>query len=352
MAISETPAIPLGSWVLVTGINGLVGSHVADQLLAHGYRVRGTVRNAQRCAWVRDLFCRKYGDEAFQLVQVEDLSIPGAFDEAIKGVSGVVHVATILEGLDPKELFAAISQLDRNVLTSAAAEPSVKRFVYTSSTQAASTIALDDLEDKPVTSDSWNEVAIQKAETGSPSDHKRYFNVYSASKALSERGVWDWVKQHKPGFAINTVLPSMCFGASVDPEHQGHASTSIWPAAIFKNELESVRSSIDALIPIGAYCVDIRDVGLLHVAGLTNPTVQNERLFAYGTPFFWSDVIAVFRKLFPGREFPDNFPDQDRKVNLLEVEPDKRSEELLREMGKSGWTSLEEILMANVSDLV
>ncbi|PYI00319.1 NAD(P)-binding protein [Aspergillus sclerotiicarbonarius CBS 121057] len=352
MAISETPALPLGSWVLVTGINGLVGSHVADQLLAHGYRVRGTVRNVQRCAWVGDLFRRKYGDDAFQLVQVEDLLLPGAFDEAIKGVSGVVHVATILQGPDPNELFAAIQQLDRNLLASAAAEPSVKRFVYTSSAQAASTIALDDLVDKRVTSESWNEVAIRKAETGSPSDQKRYFDVYSASKTLSERAVWDWVEQHKPGFVTNTVLPSMCFGASVDPEHQGHASTSIWPAAIFKNDLESVRAGINSTIPIGAYCVDVKDVGLLHVAGLTNPAAQNERLFAYAQPFLWSDVIDVFRKLFPSREFPEDFSGQDHKANWLEVEPDRRSEELLREMGKPGWSSLKQMMMANVSDLV
>jgi uncharacterized protein YbjT (DUF2867 family) len=37
-----------GSLILVTGVNGLLGSHVADQLLHAGYKVRGSVRDPQR----------------------------------------------------------------------------------------------------------------------------------------------------------------------------------------------------------------------------------------------------------------------------------------------------------------
>ncbi|PWY94346.1 NAD(P)-binding protein [Aspergillus sclerotioniger CBS 115572] len=345
IGIADTPAIPLGSWVLVTGINGLVGSHVADQLLAHGYRVRGTVRDSQRCQWVRTLFHRKYGDEAFQLVQIEDQLRPG--------VSGIAHVATILEDPeDPNELFAAINKSDCNILASAAAESNVKRFVYTSSAQAATSISFDEPVDKPVTSESWNEFSIQRAQTRSLSDPKRYFHVYSASKVFGERGVWDWVERHKPGFVTNTVLPSVSFGASLDPEHQGHPSTSIWPAAIFKNEPESVHSYINSTTPIGGYCVGLEDVGLLHVASLSNPTVHNERLFVFGIPFLWPDFMAALRKLFPGRDFPDGFYGESKEVTLLDVESNRRCEELLKEMGKSGWSSLEEMLMANVSGLV
>lgn len=105
----------------------------------------------------------------------------------------------------PEEVFNSIKQLDHNILASAAAEPSVKRFVYTSSCQAANTMGLDDLDGKTViTSETWNETAIQRAKMGSPEEWRRGFDIYSASKALGEQGVWEWVKEHKPGFVANT----------------------------------------------------------------------------------------------------------------------------------------------------
>ncbi|OJJ77384.1 hypothetical protein ASPBRDRAFT_190692 [Aspergillus brasiliensis CBS 101740] len=355
MTVSETSAIPHGSWVLVTGANSLVGSNVADRLLSRGYRVRGTVRNAQRHQWLRDLFHGKYGKETFELVQVRDIQRPGAFDEAIKGVSGVAHVVTIFAGPNdgPNEVFDSIKQLDHNILASAAAEPSVKRFVYISSCQAANTMGLDDLDGKTViTSESWNETAIKRAKTGSPAEWRRGFDIYSASKALGEQGVWEWVKEHKPGFVANTVLPSLCYGASLDPENQGFPSTLLWPAAIIRNKWASVSEHVKSCVPYGGYCVGIQDAALLHVAALTNPTVQNERLFAYGWPFFWNDLATIYRNIFPNRELPTDLPARDRDADLLVVKPAERSEDLLKEMGKPGWSSLKEIIVANAYGLV
>lgn len=63
--MSTPSAIPQGSTVLVTGVNGFVGSHVADQLLLAGYKVRGTARDATKTKWAQDLFDKKYGTEVF-----------------------------------------------------------------------------------------------------------------------------------------------------------------------------------------------------------------------------------------------------------------------------------------------
>jgi len=80
-----TPAIPKGSLVLITGINGYVGSHVADQFLEAGYRVRGTTRDLKKAAGLKQLWERKYGADKLELVVVKDISHEGAFDEAVKG---------------------------------------------------------------------------------------------------------------------------------------------------------------------------------------------------------------------------------------------------------------------------
>lgn len=96
----------------------------------------------------------------------------------------------------------------------------------------------------------------------------------------------------------------------------------------------------------------IEDAALLHVAALTNPTVQNERLFAYGWPFFWNDLATIYRTIFPNRELPTDLPARDKDADLLDVKPSRRSEDLLKEMGKPGWSSLKEIIVANAYGLV
>lgn len=82
----KPPVIPPGSTVLVTGANGYIGSHVADQLIQAGYLVRGTSRDATKTAWMSELFDTKYGKDKFEAVVVKDMAESGAYDEACKGM--------------------------------------------------------------------------------------------------------------------------------------------------------------------------------------------------------------------------------------------------------------------------
>lgn len=84
---TSNTAIAPNSLVLVTGANGFIASHVADQFLAAGYKVRGTVRDSAKAQWINDFFEKRYGKDAFEPVVVEDMALSGAFDEAIKGKS-------------------------------------------------------------------------------------------------------------------------------------------------------------------------------------------------------------------------------------------------------------------------
>lgn len=77
--------IEKGSTVLVTGVNGFIASHVADQLLEAGYKVKGTARSADKAKWLEELFDKKYGKEKYETVVVADMIEDGAFDEAVKG---------------------------------------------------------------------------------------------------------------------------------------------------------------------------------------------------------------------------------------------------------------------------
>lgn len=85
MALKENAAIPEGSIVVITGANGYIASHIADQFIRNGYRVRGTVRNPEKSAWLVPHFEKAYGKGKFELHFVPDMHADGAYDEAIKG---------------------------------------------------------------------------------------------------------------------------------------------------------------------------------------------------------------------------------------------------------------------------
>lgn len=93
-----------------------------------------------------------------------------------------------------------------NALKAAYAEPSVKRFVLTSSSSAA----LGSLDHGvTVTEDRWNEKSIEAAWAGPPYGPDKPVVVYEASKTQSEQAVWKFHKENRgrrPDLVVNTGM--------------------------------------------------------------------------------------------------------------------------------------------------
>ena len=231
----EQYVIPKGSTVLITGVNGFIASHTADQFLKFGYKVRGTTRSLEKNAWISTLFNKKYGPGNFEMVAVPDMVVPDAFTQAVKNVSAVIHTATIFS-LDPNphNVIPGTISGTVNALAAAAQEPSVKRVVLTSSSLAA--VIPKPNHPVTVTTDSWTDEAVELAYRDPPYEPERALPVYAASKTLSEREAWKFMREQKPAFTLNTVLPNTNFGASLDFANQGHPSTSSILAALFKGD--------------------------------------------------------------------------------------------------------------------
>jgi nucleoside-diphosphate-sugar epimerase len=77
----------------VSGANGYIASHIVDLLLQLGFNVRGTIRAAK--PWLDNYFQSKYGEGRYHSVIVEAIEHSGAFDEAVKGAEGFIHVVRI-----------------------------------------------------------------------------------------------------------------------------------------------------------------------------------------------------------------------------------------------------------------
>ncbi|HEY3350678.1 MAG TPA: NAD-dependent epimerase/dehydratase family protein [Thermoanaerobaculia bacterium] len=124
-----------GDLVSLTGGTGFVGSHVADALLAAGYRVRALVRRPEDVAWLKGT------GVDFVKGDVRDAStLPALVD----GAAAVVHVAGIVLARSEAEYMAANSGGTWNVAAAARAHAPDAHVVLVSS-QAAGGPSLDGL---------------------------------------------------------------------------------------------------------------------------------------------------------------------------------------------------------------
>jgi NADPH-dependent methylglyoxal reductase len=88
-------SLPSEQTLLITGVNGFLGLHVAREALERGYHVRGTVRSETSAAKVRDLLA-KY-DPRLSLSIVPDLTMSERYESAFSGttepITGIINVA-------------------------------------------------------------------------------------------------------------------------------------------------------------------------------------------------------------------------------------------------------------------
>ena len=80
-----SPVSSDGKIILVSGINGYIGAHVGLQVLEAGYSLRGTSRSAHSAEPLLKGAYKDYADRV-ELVSVPDMTVGGAFDEAVKGI--------------------------------------------------------------------------------------------------------------------------------------------------------------------------------------------------------------------------------------------------------------------------
>jgi nucleoside-diphosphate-sugar epimerase len=163
------PAIPPGSTILIPGANGLLSTHIIEQSLLSGFKVRGTVRDSKRCAWVAEYFSGHFGPEVFELFEVVDVYKKGYLDDAVKGCSAVIHtVPTHVDFNAPDPIPPTENEIAtvRYALEAASKEPTVKRFVLTSS---AWTAGVHPANTKyKYDQNSWNEECIKKTYENDP----------------------------------------------------------------------------------------------------------------------------------------------------------------------------------------
>jgi nucleoside-diphosphate-sugar epimerase len=183
------------------------------------------------------------------------------------------------------------------MLSSAAKTPSVKRFVLTSSQATMPSLT----EPGTITGSSWAADAdslIAEAWAG-PSTADKGPLVYVASKISTERAAWDFIKQERPGFVFNSVIPGLVFGNVIHPKL---VSSSQLVVLGFMNDDPASVGLVNVACP--STVINSEDCALLHLAALMMDNVKNQRLLAMGEAVTHNLMVDALKRVVPGSNVP------------------------------------------------
>jgi nucleoside-diphosphate-sugar epimerase len=283
-----------GELILLTGGTGHIGYRTLVEALRAGFQVRAAVRRESSIGEIKATKSIQPYLSSLSFVIVEDITKDGAFDEAVKDVSYIVHIASPLprpsEDLDKTIVQPAIRGTI-SILNAALKQPSVKRVVITASLAAVTPLATYGGQDPGILT------AESKVPADSlPTEYSNYFAAYAVSKILAYHHTLEFIEKEKPKFTVINVMPSFVLGKNelaTTPQAVNSGSN-----AIALNALLGVQNPTG----IPGVTVHVDDVAKIHIAAL-DPKVDGNRNFGANSNGIegieWDSAIEVVKRHFP-----------------------------------------------------
>lgn len=291
--------------VLVTGVSGFLGGHVALQLLQQGYRVRGTLR---RMSTVPATMSR-FQPFAENLSFVEaDLDRDRGWAEAVSGCDHVIHTASPFPSGAVRDEAGLIRTAREGALRvlRASHKGKVQRVVLTSSIAATN----HGSGRAPFSEKDWTDVGSKRA------------TPYYKSKTLAERAAWAFAEEQ--GLPLAVINPGLILGPLMANDI-GSSVGLIW---------KLMNGKFTRLPRYGCSVVDVRDVALAHVRAMIEPAAAGHRFIVGGRVFSMKDLSLALARSFPQYEsqLPSGeLPDWFVRVLAL-VDADART--IVHELGR------------------
>ncbi|KAJ3534910.1 hypothetical protein NMY22_g6723 [Coprinellus aureogranulatus] len=280
--------------ILITGATGYVGQWVLRSVLDRGYHARVVVRSEQKAKALNEVYPGDEDRKKMEFVVIEDLSKEGAFDTAVDGVDGVIHVASTVPSPteDPEETIRIAKEATTGVLHSALKSgTSINRIVVTSSIGAVWTYQA---EPRTFTELDWNEHTLPKYESGQRDPITAYF----AAKILSERAVWKFIEDHKDELRwdVSVLIVPFVYGPNlqrVSSPSELLSTSRFW----FQSILDGVPAMSEGAIDNG--WIDVRDLGEAHVRCLEIEEAGGERIITCAGSYTWGEWFDLVRSVAP-----------------------------------------------------
>ena len=255
--------------VLITGITGFLGTHIAKLLLEKGYFVRGTVRDPKNSVKLAPL--KEFPQQDHLEIVVGDLLKAETWEPAVSGCDYVIHTAAPVTLATPKDESVIITPMVEGmkaILAACAKCKEVKGIVITSS--VATVLDLSDPSKKIFSEADWANVEGNFA--------------YGKGKTLEEKIAWDFYNSMDSSHRIRmTVInPSYIMGPSL---LKTEFSSSYYTKKLLTGEMKLLPKLLFTI-------VDVRDVALAHLLALENPIADGKRYICFSGEHMWIRDIA------------------------------------------------------------
>lgn len=267
--------------ILVTGASGFVAIHTIIQLLEQGYKVRATIRSLSKEAEARETISKYVqANNRLEIISA-DLEQESGWDDAMKGIDYVLHVASpfpLFEPKDEDELIIPAVQGTLRVLR-AAHKGRIKRVVQVSSVAAIS--SGHNGENKTFTEEDWSK--LDK------------IGAYPKSKTLAERAAWDFINsaENTNKMELVTINPPLILGPV--------------PNRNFRTSVELIRTYMLGQVPgvgrIKMGLVDVRDVASAIILGMTTPEAADNRFLCSSDVLWLKEIAGILHKEYSKRGY-------------------------------------------------
>ncbi|KAI0901029.1 putative cinnamoyl-CoA reductase [Annulohypoxylon nitens] len=271
--------------LLITGVTGFLGFKVLTGALQEGYTVRAAVRSIEKAKTLSShpkIVALGKADK-LSFVEVPDICAEGAYDQAIKGVTYVIHHASPLPSpfLDPQTgIYEPNIKSASTILNSALKEPSVKKVIITSSVFANS----------PFPPDPTKEITAESRVPDRPGPFTSMIPAYSSSKVAALNATDKFSKEKQPKFAIVNIFPGFLFGfddRALSAQDVFGSTNRLLLSVITGNSSES---------PMPSGAGHVADVAKIHLLALKDGAAKN---IGATVPHQFDDAWTVVQKRFP-----------------------------------------------------
>lgn len=279
--------------VLITGISGFVGSHIAKGFLDLNWDVIGTVRSTQKGDALinQPAFSGAAQAEKLRYIVVEDLANYD-FSTKLQDVDAIAHTASPCHftGKSIDEYVTPAVQGTSNLLMAARDSPRIKAVAVTSSFGAVLDFRKPALEQsgKTYTEADWFSGTYEEAAA-----QKRAGFWYATSKTLAEREAWRIKNLEGTKWSLATFCPPSIYGPVIhtsNPDDMNMTSRRLYDI-FFGNIKDVMKTDFPAFI-------DVRDVADAHIKAILQKTTDR---FLTSAGLYDYQMVSDFVH----REFPE-----------------------------------------------